>query len=96
MCKRHNWKDLQGLSVKDSSGKTALVSKLQEFVTLSSTQVPCLVQFPVTPMPAPCRPILFDLAYDGVSEYPVEELEKQVSAGTGSGLMGVLSGLWGR
>jgi hypothetical protein len=60
---------------------------LNEWVTI--TKKVKLVEFPIKPTPIPFKPLLLDIAYDYVSEYP--EQNKTPEKG---GIMGVLSGLW--
>ena len=60
------------------------------------TQPPLLVSFPPALQLVPCKPLLFDLAFDSVGEYDLSALGgKQEEASERKGLVGVLAGLWG-
>lgn len=87
-------KDLGQLSVKESlRQQVPLLSRLDQFATVTESTL--LIDFPPRPLPAPLKPLLFDLAFESVSEYDLTRLEPKVQGGS-SGIMGVLSGLWGR
>jgi signal recognition particle subunit SRP68 len=64
--------------------------------TSKKAQPPVLVSFPPALQPIPCKPLLFDLAFDNVGEYDLSSLGgKQEETGERKGLVGVLAGLWG-
>ena len=41
------------------------------------------------------KPVLIDLAYDAVAEYDISNLKPDIKEEAGSGLISVISGLWG-
>lgn len=58
-----------------------------------------LIDFPPRFLPAPFKPLLFDMAFDSLSEYDLSEIEGIVKASepaSKGGITGVLASLWGR
>ncbi|TPX59749.1 hypothetical protein SpCBS45565_g07664 [Spizellomyces sp. 'palustris'] len=102
-------KGIQNIELNDGSSKSQspVTSRLNTFILDFDCGNPNLIVLPPVFQPAPCKPLFFDIAYNGI-DFPVSNIERR---STGSerrrrgeseeeekakGIMGVLSGLWGR
>jgi hypothetical protein len=86
---------LKGLSMESTDSAAPLIARLGEFVPVTSKLK--LIEFPPKMIAAPFKPFLVDIAFEYVSEYPSEKREEtEKDPESSSGLMGVLSSLWGK
>ncbi|KAJ3094611.1 signal recognition particle subunit srp68 [Phlyctochytrium planicorne] len=87
-----------------------VVQRLNEFIAELDVTNPHLADIPPKLQPVPCKPVFFDIAYNGV-EYPLENIQrrlvgkervstteekKEFKESSSAGITGFLSGIWGR
>ncbi|KND05197.1 uncharacterized protein SPPG_00857 [Spizellomyces punctatus DAOM BR117] len=102
-------KGIQNIELNDGYGEiqAPVTSRLNTFISDFDGSNPNLIAIPPSFLPAPCKPLFFDIAYNGL-DFPVSNIERR-STGLerrrrgeseeeekAKGIMGVLSGLWGR